>query len=34
MTNGCVAARGRPSDFDEWTRANAVGWNWMNIVPF
>lgn len=34
MTNGCVAVRGRQSDFDEWTGAGADGWGWADVVPY
>lgn len=33
MTNGCVAVRARPSDFDSWTLAGAVGWTWEAVRP-
>ena len=29
MTNGCIAARGRPDDFRGWVAAGAVGWGWQ-----
>jgi choline dehydrogenase len=33
MVNGCIAVRGRPSDFDGWLKAGAVGWGWSDVQP-
>lgn len=33
MANGCVAVRGRPSDFHGWVEAGATGWSWDDVVP-
>jgi choline dehydrogenase len=33
MTNGCVAVRGKPSDFAAWTAAGADGWTWDAVEP-
>jgi len=32
--NGMVAQRGLPSDFDEWERLGAAGWNWAGVLPY
>jgi choline dehydrogenase len=34
MTNGCVAVRGRPSDFDGWAERGAPGWSWAEVLPY
>jgi choline dehydrogenase len=33
MANGCIAVRGRPSDFDGWVAAGADGWGWDDVLP-
>ncbi len=33
MVNGCVAVRGKPSDFDRWEEAGASGWAWEDVRP-
>jgi choline dehydrogenase len=33
MTNGCVAVRAKPSDFDGWVTAGAQGWTWETLRP-
>jgi choline dehydrogenase len=33
MTNGCVAVRAKPSDFERWTAAGAEGWSWEALRP-
>jgi choline dehydrogenase len=33
MTNGCVAVRAKPSDFDGWVTAGAAGWTWDALKP-
>jgi choline dehydrogenase len=33
MVNGCIAARGRPEDFDAWVHAGATGWGWKDVLP-
>jgi 5-(hydroxymethyl)furfural/furfural oxidase len=32
--NGMVAVRGLPSDYDEWARRGATGWDWDGVLPF
>jgi 5-(hydroxymethyl)furfural/furfural oxidase len=32
--NGMVAVRGLPSDYDEWARRGAAGWDWNGVLPF
>ena len=32
--NGMVAVRGLPSDYDEWARRGATGWDWSGVLPF
>jgi 5-(hydroxymethyl)furfural/furfural oxidase len=32
--NGQLANRGAPSDYDEWERKGAQGWNWNAVLPF
>jgi choline dehydrogenase len=34
MTNGCVAVRARPEDFERWVEAGAKGWSWADVVPY
>ncbi len=34
MVNGCVAVRGKPSDFDDWEALGATGWSWSDVEPF
>src|SRR5690606_232453 len=34
MVNGCVAVRGRASDFAAWSAAGAEGWSWSDVVPY
>ena len=34
MTNGCIAVRGRPSDFAGWVEAGATGWGWDDLLPW
>jgi 5-(hydroxymethyl)furfural/furfural oxidase len=29
-----VAVRGLPSDYDEWARRGAAGWDWSGVLPF
>ena len=31
---GMWALRGRPSDYDAWRDAGAVGWGWSDVLPF
>ena len=33
MTNGCVAVRPRPSDFEHWVAAGPQGWSWNALEP-
>lgn len=32
--NGLLANRGAPSDYDEWERLGAEGWNWESVLPY
>jgi 5-(hydroxymethyl)furfural/furfural oxidase len=32
--NGMVAVRGLPSDYDEWARRGATGWDWNGVLPY
>jgi 5-(hydroxymethyl)furfural/furfural oxidase len=32
--NGQLANRGAPSDYDEWERKGAAGWNWNAVLPY
>jgi 5-(hydroxymethyl)furfural/furfural oxidase len=32
--NGQLANRGAPSDYDEWERKGAQGWNWNAVLPY
>jgi len=32
--NGMQAVRGLPSDYDEWARRGATGWDWNGVLPF
>ena len=34
MINGCIAVRGKPSDFDDWEALGAHGWSWRDVEPF
>jgi choline dehydrogenase len=34
MINGCIAVRGRPSDFASWEAAGATGWGWQDVLPY
>lgn len=34
MINGCIAVRGKPSDFEEWERLGARGWSWADVLPY
>jgi choline dehydrogenase len=34
MVNGCVAVRGRPSDFERWRESGATGWGWEDLRPW
>jgi choline dehydrogenase len=34
MTNGCIAVRGRPEDFERWVAAGATGWSWADVLPW
>ncbi len=31
---GMMAQRGLPSDFEEWQRLGAEGWDWNGVLPF
>ncbi|QEC48429.1 hypothetical protein FSW04_13195 [Baekduia soli] len=33
MINGCIAVRGKPSDFADWEAAGATGWGWDVVQP-
>jgi 5-(hydroxymethyl)furfural/furfural oxidase len=32
--NGQLANRGAPSDYDEWARRGATGWDWQSVLPY
>ncbi|WP_433850554.1 GMC family oxidoreductase [Brucella pseudogrignonensis] len=32
--NALMANRGAPTDYDEWERLGAQGWNWENCLPY
>ena len=32
--NGQMANRGAPSDYNEWEKRGATGWNWDNVLPY
>ncbi|MGE5269143.1 MAG: GMC family oxidoreductase [Thiohalocapsa sp.] len=32
--NGQLANRGAPTDYDEWERKGAQGWNWNAVLPY
>jgi 5-(hydroxymethyl)furfural/furfural oxidase len=32
--NGQLANRGSPTDYDEWERRGADGWNWDTVLPY
>ena len=32
--NGQMANRGAPSDYNEWEKRGAKGWNWDNVLPY
>ncbi|HEX5453754.1 MAG TPA: GMC family oxidoreductase, partial [Stellaceae bacterium] len=32
--NGQLANRGAPTDYDEWEKRGAQGWNWQAVLPF
>ena len=32
--NGQMANRGAPSDYNEWEKRGAHGWNWDNVLPY
>ena len=32
--NGMAAIRGLPSDYDEWARRGATGWDWAGVLPY
>lgn len=32
--NGLCANRGAPSDYDEWGRLGAAGWDWRSVLPY
>jgi len=32
--NGQLANRGAPTDYDEWERRGADGWNWEAVLPY
>jgi 5-(hydroxymethyl)furfural/furfural oxidase len=32
--NGQMANRGSPTDYDDWERQGAAGWNWENVLPY
>ncbi|MBB6309931.1 GMC family oxidoreductase [Xanthobacter tagetidis] len=32
--NGQLANRGAPSDYDDWERRGAAGWNWEAVLPY
>jgi 5-(hydroxymethyl)furfural/furfural oxidase len=32
--NGQMANRGAPTDFDEWEKRGAKGWNWDAVLPY
>jgi len=34
MINGCVALRGAPADFAQWTALGANGWDWPDVAPY
>jgi 5-(hydroxymethyl)furfural/furfural oxidase len=31
---GMVALRGTPTDYDDWARAGADGWDWNGVLPY
>ncbi len=31
---GMVALRGTPTDYDDWARAGAEGWDWNGVLPY
>jgi 5-(hydroxymethyl)furfural/furfural oxidase len=32
--NGMAAIRGLPSDYDDWARRGATGWDWPGVLPY
>jgi 5-(hydroxymethyl)furfural/furfural oxidase len=32
--NGQLANRGAPTDYDEWEKRGARGWNWESVLPY
>ena len=32
--NGMAALRGLPSDYDDWAKRGAAGWDWEGVLPF
>jgi len=32
--NGQMANRGAPTDYDDWERRGAEGWNWDSVLPY
>lgn len=32
--NGMAALRGLPSDYDDWAKRGAVGWDWQGVLPY
>ncbi len=32
--NGMAALRGLPSDYDNWAKRGASGWDWQGVLPF
>lgn len=32
--NGMAALRGLPSDYDDWARRGAKGWDWQGVLPY
>ena len=32
--NGMAAIRGLPSDYDDWARRGAAGWDWQGVLPY
>ncbi len=32
--NGLCANRGAPSDYDDWERRGAEGWDWQSVLPY
>ena len=32
--NAMLYLRGHPSDYDDWARAGAAGWDWQSVLPW